>query len=68
MDGSQDPRFDDELPPVRDEASIRAMLQRSRRDIAAGRVVAMEPVLERMRAAADRVRVDHHNDDVRLGV
>ena len=59
MDDSHDPRLDDDglgEPPARDEASIRAMLEQSRRDILAGRVVALEPVLERARAAADGIR------------
>ena len=57
MDDSHDPRLDDDglgEPPARDEASIRAMLEQSRRDILAGRVVALEPVLERMRAMIER--------------
>lgn len=59
MDGSHDPTLDDDAPdgpPARHEASMRATLEPSRRDIAEGRVVALEPVLDRMRAAADGIR------------
>jgi hypothetical protein len=65
MDGSHDPTLDDDAfgsPPARDEASVRAMLEQSRRDIAAGRIVALEPVLDRMRAAADGIRLGGTKD------
>ena len=39
-----------------DEAAIRAVLEQSRRDIAEGRTVPLEPVLDRMRATAKRIR------------
>ena len=38
------------------------MLEQSRRDIAAGRIVALEPVLDRMRAAADGIRLGGTKD------
>jgi len=43
-------------PPQKNEAAIRAMLEESRRDIAQGRTVPLAPVLEQMRATAERVR------------
>lgn len=43
-------------PPQRDEAAIRAMLEQSRGDVAEGCVVPMEALLERMRAAAERLQ------------
>lgn len=49
-------------PPPRDEAAIRARLEQSRRDITDGRVVPMEPVLERMRAVAERLRREKGRD------
>jgi len=45
----------DESPQV-SEASIRAMLEQSRQDIAEGRTVPLAPVLDRMRATAERIR------------
>ena len=53
-------RFNDgalDAPPAPNEAAIRAILEQSRRDIAAGRVVPLGPVLDRMRAAADGIRL-----------
>lgn len=47
---------DDDGPPMPSEADIRASLEHSRQDIAAGRTVALAPVLQRMRATAERVR------------
>jgi len=39
-------------PPSQGEAAIRAMLEQSRREIAAGQTVPMAPVLARMREMA----------------
>ncbi len=38
------------------EVDIRSMLERGRLDMAEGRTVTLAPVLDRMRAAAERVR------------
>jgi hypothetical protein len=46
-------------PPPQDEAAIRAMLARSTLDIAEGRTVPLQPVLDRMRATAEAIRRGH---------
>jgi hypothetical protein len=43
-------------PATQGEADIRAMLERSTRDIVAGRVAPLAPVLEGMRAKASQIR------------
>jgi hypothetical protein len=58
MDSPYDHEPDDKtLPQQPNEADVRAMLEQSRRDIAAGRTVPLPSVLDRMRAAAERIRV-----------
>ncbi len=42
--------------PNQSEAEVRAMLERSRRDIADGHIVKLAPVLDRMRGVAERIR------------
>ena len=44
-------------PPLRSEADIRAMLERSRRDIAEGRTVSLASVVDHIRAVAEEVRL-----------
>jgi hypothetical protein len=39
-----------------DEAEVRAVLEQSRRDIAEGCTVPLAPVLDHMRATAERIR------------
>ena len=58
MDGLHDHQPEDETHdrPQRSEAAIRAMLEQSRRDIEAGRMTPLAPVLDRMRAVARRIR------------
>ncbi len=59
MDRSYDHLPEDDgcdLPPRQTEESIRAMLDQSRRDIDAGRTVPLQPVLDRMDAAIQRIR------------
>ena len=51
---SDDAEIDQSSPVT--EIAIREMLAQSENDIAAGRIVPMEPVLERMRATAERIR------------
>jgi len=43
-------------PPGNDLAAIRAMLEQSQRDIAAGRTVPLQPVLDRLREKAAAIR------------
>ncbi len=45
----------DDAPSQADEASLRAMLDQSRRDIAAGRTVALDDAVTRLRATASRL-------------
>ena len=59
MDSPRDRHPEQEMqdePPQKSEAAIRAMLEESRLAIAEGRTVPLAPVLERMRATAERVR------------
>jgi hypothetical protein len=55
MNHRDDSAGQDDLPRM-SEAAVRKMLEESRRDIAEGRVVPLAPVLDRLRAAAERVR------------
>lgn len=43
-------------PAVPTQAELEAMLDADEADVAAGRVVPLEPVLARMRATAERIR------------
>jgi len=59
MDSPNDHRPENEThdePPQVREASIRTMLEQSRQNIAEGRTVPLAPVLDRMRATAERTR------------
>lgn len=59
MDNLNDPLLDNDASdgrPLRSEAELRTMLERSRRDIAEGHTVPLAPVLDRMRATAERIR------------
>lgn len=60
MDSPYDPEPDDKARQP-DEAEIREMLERSRRDIAEGRTVPLAPVLDRMRATAKQMRSQRTN-------
>jgi hypothetical protein len=58
MDSPYDHEPDDKtLPQPPNEADVRAMLEQSRRDIAAGRTAPLPPVLDRMRATAEQIRL-----------
>jgi hypothetical protein len=59
MDNPHDhePQHDSNAPPLQSvEAEVRTMLEQSRRDIVGGRTSPLEPVLDRMRATAQRMR------------
>lgn len=51
--------------PQRGEAEVRAMMEQSRRDIAAGRLAPLALVLNRMRTMADRMRNEMGGHDER---
>ena len=65
MDSPNDRQLEDETPnepPRRSETAIRATLEQSRRDIAEGRTAPLAPVLDRMRATAERIRHERAKD------
>ncbi len=58
MDNPHDYLVEDDAgqPAMPTQAELEAMLDADEADVAAGRVVPLEPVLARMRAAAERIR------------
>lgn len=58
MDRRHDHRTDDDAdaPPMPTEAELRAMMDESDADVAAGRTVPLDLVLAEIRAAAERIR------------
>ncbi len=63
MDSPHDHQSEDDIadqPAMPAQAELEAMLDADDADVAAGRIVPLEPVLVSMRATAERIRRDRH--------